>query len=135
MLTRTDDIKKINSVLKHDFIWPRISDSGTDKSVYMPPMSNNVHYLHSDGILFILHPAGDMWQIHANVTPESREHADAAAKEALRYGFEGLGIKVIFAAIPTKYPEVYHFAKKYLADVGIVDGEHLLKLEATKWAL
>jgi hypothetical protein len=134
MIAPTIDIDKINSVLKHPDIWPRISEKNQDKDSYMPPMEG-IHYLYDEGVLFILHPVDDKLQIHANVLPESRDKADLAAKEALRYGFIDLGIKEIVAKIPEKYGTVYGFALKFMKDAGFVDGDHLLSLRIEEWAL
>jgi len=134
MIKPTTDIKKINSVLKHPFIWPRVSDKHQSKEEYTPPM-DDVHYLYEDGVLFILHEVGGKLEIHANVIPESREKAEEAAREALRYGFDELGAIEIIAEIPEKYGEVYGFAVKFLKDVGFYDGNHHLALRVEEWAL
>lgn len=133
MLSRTVDIDQINSVLKHPDIWGLISDD-EDKDTFTPPMENN-HYLFDEGILFILHPEGEDLQIHANVIPENRGNAKQAASEALRYGFEELKAVRIIAKIPLKYGNVYGFAKKFMKDLGIVDGEHFLELGVEQWGL
>jgi hypothetical protein len=129
MLERTFDKDKINSVLKHEDIWPRIADKNQDINDFDPPMGDN-HYLFSDGILFILHPQGDNWQIHANVIKDKRGSAYQAAKESLRYGFEEIGASRIVCKIPVKYGSVYGFALKAgMVDLGIVDDFHILALE------
>jgi len=130
----TTDIEQINSVLKHPYIWPRVSDKTQDKDEYSPPMTD-VTYLYEEGILFILHPFEGKLQIHANVTPEYRDKAEKAAKEALRYGFINLKADEIVAIIPEKYCTVYGFALKFMKDVGFVNGEHLLSLRTEEWAL
>ena len=132
MLKRTTDINEINSVLKHPYIWPRISDKNQNKDEFTPPL-DEVHYLLDEGVLFVLHPVDDGYKIHANVTPESREKAEEAAKEALRYGFIELQAKEISAEIPEKYGEVYGFAVKFMKDVGFADGNHLLLLRVEEW--
>lgn len=132
MLSRTFDTKEINSVIKHPYIWPRISDKTENIDEYSPPMEG-IHYLYTDGVLFILHKLGDKHQIHANVIPESRDKAMAAAKEALRYAFVDLDAIEVVATIPTEYGSVYGFALKFLNDVGFVNGEHLLSLRVEEW--
>jgi len=132
MLARTTDIDKINSVLKHPYIWPRVSDKDQNKDEYKPPMED-VHYLYDEGVLFILHPIGDRCQIHANVIPESRDRAESAAKEALIYGFIDMQAKEIVAEVPEEYGEVYGFALKFMKDVGFVDGSHILALRVEEW--
>ena len=133
MIERTTDIDKINSVLKHDYIWPRVSDKGQSKDEFTPPL-DDVHYLYEEGILIILHPDGDKWEGHINVLPEFRDNADSAMKEGLRYAFVDLGADEIVTSIPEKYGSVYGFAVKYLKDVGFADGEHLLSLRIEEWA-
>ena len=132
MISPTIDIEKINSVLKHPDIWPRVSEKNQDKEDYMPPMEG-IHYLYEEGVLFILHLNDGNMQIHANVLPESRDKAMSAAKEALRYGFEELGAKEIFAKIPEKYGSVYGFGLKFMHDIGFADGNHILSLRIEEW--
>ena len=134
MISPTIDIDKINSVLKHPDIWPRVSDKSQSKDEFMPPMEG-IHYLFEEGILFILHPFEGKLQIHANVTPEYRDKAEKAAKEALRYGFIDLKADEIVAKIPEKYCTVYGFALKFMKDVGFANGNHLLSLRMEEWAL
>jgi hypothetical protein len=134
MIKPTIDIDKINSVLKHDDIWPRIADKRQKKGDFIPP-TEGITYLFEEGVLFILHPNGDDLQIHANVVPEFRSKANQAAREALRYGFVELGYNKIVAKIPEKYGNVYGFALKFMKDVGFIDGEHLLELRAEEWDL
>ena len=134
MIERTTDIDKINSVLKHPDIWPRISDVSQSIDDFIPPMGDN-HYLYEDGVLFILHPDGDNLRIHANVLPESRGKAKEAAAQALKYGFNALKAAKIVAKIPEQYGNVYGFAKKFMKDDGITNGEHNLSLRAEEWAL
>ncbi len=135
MLSRTFDVNKINSVLKHPDIWPLIADEETDIESFDPPMVDN-HYLYSAGIVYILHPDGDDFQIHANVTKESRQDAFKAGQEALKYGFETIGADRIVAKIPIKYGNVYGFTLKHgFEDEGVVDGEHILTMRADQWAL
>ena len=130
----TTDIEQINSVLKHPYIWPRVSDKSQDIDSFSPPMTD-VTYLYEEGILFILHPFEGKLRIHANVTPEYRDKAEKAANEALRYGFIDLKADEIVAVIPEKYCTVYGFALKFMKDVGFVNGEHLLSLRTEEWAL
>ena len=132
MLKRTFDINKINSVLKHEYIWPRIADKGIDIDTFTPPMEG-VHYLHDGGALIILHAVGGKYKIHVNVVPEHRGKAETLAKEALKYAFEELGAKEVIAEIPRNYGEVYGFALKFMKDVGFSDGNHLMSLRVEEW--
>lgn len=134
MITPTVDIEKINSVLKHPYIWERVADKHQDKESWSPPIEG-ITYLYDEGVLFILHPDDGDLTIHANVLPEFRGDAESAAKEALRYGFIDLGYNKIKAKIPEKYGSVYGFALKFMKDVGFVDGEHLLELRLEEWDL
>jgi len=56
------------------------------------------------------------------------------ASEALEYGFNVMKADNIVAKIPTQYGNVYGFAKKFMQDQGIIDGEHVLTLRAESWA-
>lgn len=132
MIEPTIDIEKINSILKHPDIWPRIADKNQDKDDFVPPLEN-IHYLYEEGVLFILHPVDGKLVIHANVLPESREKAEDAANTALHYGFIDLGYDEIVAQIPEKYGSVYGFALKFMKDVGFVDGEHQMALRIEEW--
>ena len=134
MIEPTTNIDKINSILKHPDIWPLISEPDDDIDLFTPPMGGN-HYLYEDGVLFILHPEGDDLEIHANVLPESRGKAKAAAQEALNYGFNVLKTDRIVANIPEKYGNVYGFAKKFMNDDGVINGSHRLSLRVEEWAL
>lgn len=133
MIERTEDIDKINSILKHDYIWPRVSDCGQSKEDFVPPL-DDAYYLYEEGVLFILHPEGDKWEIHCNVLPDYREKAELSAKEALRYGFIDLGAEEIVANIPEKYGSVYGFGLKFMKDVGFINGNHILSLRVEEWA-
>lgn len=133
MIERTFDKEKVNSVLKHEDIWQRIADKSIDKESYQPPSGEN-HYLFEDGILYILHPYRDFWQIHANVIKSKRHKAFDAGQQALDYVFNTLNAKKVIAIIPKKYIDVYKFTMKSgFTDCGTIDGEHYLELRAEKW--
>lgn len=134
MISRTQDIDKINSVLKHPDIWPCVADEDDDIDIFMPPIDEDHHYLFYDGVLFILHPEGDKLKIHANVVPEMRFMAEGLAREALEYAFNELDAKEIIATIPVKYGNVYRFALKFMKDDGIIDDNHHLSLGEQEWA-
>lgn len=131
-MIETIDIDQINSILKHPDIWPLISDD-EDINGFSPPLEG-YHYLWSPEGLFILHEDGEDTQIHANVLPGCRDNAKEMAKEALKFGFETMNSRRIVAKIPTKYGNVYGFAKKFMHDQGIIDNEHFLTLRADQWA-
>jgi hypothetical protein len=133
MIERTTDIDKINSVLKHPYIWPRVAGDHPIEG-YTPPMEGN-HYLYDEGVLFILHDHGENLRIHANVLPEYRHKAEKAAKEALKYGFNVLKADKITAKIPKTFSSVYGFALKFMNDVGMVGNDHQLELGRKEWAL
>lgn len=134
MLTRTFDKESINSVLKHPYIWPRVSDDKQDIDAFDPPMGDN-HYLFEEGVLFILHPEGDDVKIHANVLPEKRELAEEAAQCALKYAFEEMNASNVVALIPQKFGTVYGFALKFMKDKGMIGDDHFLSLGVKEWAL
>lgn len=134
ILERTFDIDKINSVLKHPDIWPSVSDEGSDIETFEPPMGDN-HYLFDEGVLFILHPYDEDWEIHANVLPDYRNKAKEAAEETLEYGFIELKADRIIARIPEKYGNVYGFALKFMKDEGYIDDKHYLTLRIEEWVL
>ena len=129
-MIRTTDIDKIDSVLKHPEIWPLISD-GEDPNTFDVPVTDDIHYLFEEGVLFILHPLGDDLEIHANILPEHREKSHSAALEALEYGFQ-LNDKIV-ARIPVKFGNVYGFTRKFMNDDGVIDGVHHLSLENKQW--
>lgn len=132
MLKRTFDESKIREILTHDDILWRISDNPNDKD-FPIPLSDEFHYLYTDGAVFIYHPYGDDWQIHANVIPELRDKAYDLAKEAIEYGFKEIKAKRIIALIPQNHSNVYHFAlKSGLMDSGLIDSNHFLTLEASQ---
>lgn len=134
-LRRTFDVSEIESVLKHDDIWPNIACESQDKNTFVAPITDDIHYLFSPGILFILHPVNDKLQIHANVVKSSREYAKDAATNAIQYGFNVLGAKTIFCSIPDKYENVLKFAKNFLKYDCYSDGKHYLSAESKEWAL
>lgn len=131
-MIRTFDIDKINSILKHPDIWPLISDN-EDINDFSPPLEG-FHYLYAQEGLFILHEVGDDTQIHANVLLKGRDKAKEMAQEALKYGFEEMKANRIVAKIPTKFGNVYGFAKKFMQDQGIINEEHFLTLRAEQWS-
>lgn len=132
-MIRTKDAEVINSVLTHPAIWPCIADGSPEG--FEPPLTDDYHYLYEEGVLFILHPLNDDWEIHANVLPEYRSGAFDAGQAALKYAFDVIKANKVIARIPTEYPNVYQFSlKSGLQDAGIVDGEHYLTLEREQWA-
>lgn len=135
MIRRTNNIDEINSVLKHPDIWPNIADDDVDIEEFLPPIADDMHYLFSDGILFILHPEGDALQIHANVIKDKRSEAKQAANDALFYGFNVLGAESIIAKIPDKYANVVRFAELFMNKESVVDGVHNFILEKSEWVL
>lgn len=132
-MLRTFNRQNIDSVLKHDDIWPKISYATQDRETYTAPLGSN-HYLFEEGVLYILHPKGDDWQIHANVLPEHRHKAFAAGQEALAYAFNVIGAERVIAIIPTDCGNVYGFTlKSGMKDMGIIEGEHFLALRREQW--
>jgi len=128
MIERTRDEKKIREILTHEAILPNISDD--NNSDFPIPLSDEFHYLINGGALFILHPDGKDWQIHANVLPESRDIAFETGQEAIEYAFNEIGAKKLVAYIHPKYINVYKFAlKSGLIDSGMVGDRHYLTLE------
>jgi hypothetical protein len=133
ILQRTRDTREILEVLQHPSIWDAIGGNEVDGD-WVPDMSDDWHYLHADGAIFILHPEGDDWMIHANVIPEARERAFEMGQEALRYAFEYLGADKVVAEIPEKYDNVYKFSlKSGMEEVDFIDGEHKLALRYDQW--
>jgi hypothetical protein len=133
-LKKTTNNDEISSVLKHPDIWPRIADKDQSIDEWQPP-HDDVSYLYSEGVVFILHPEGDAVEIHANVLPDYRHKAEAAANMALEYGFNTLQANEIIAKIPKEYGSVYGFALKFMNDAGFAGKEHLLSLRREEWAL
>jgi hypothetical protein len=133
VLERISDETKIREVLTHESIFEAIG--GTDKD-FPIPIDNDHHYLYMEGGLFILHPSGEDWMIHANVLPEYRGKAYEAGQEAFEYAFNTLGAARVVASIPPKYSNVYKFAlKSGMCDRGLIEGDHYLTLEHEKWVL
>ena len=131
-LSKTINNENINSVLKHPDIWPRIADKGQLVDEWTP-LHDDVTYLYSEGVIFILHPEDDAIEIHANVLPDYRHKAKLAADMALEYGFNTLQADKIIAKIPEEYGSVYGFALKFMNDVGFKNGEHLLEIRRKEW--
>jgi len=133
LLARTFDAEAIMEILEHPSIWENISDPGQSFTL---PTTDEYHYLLGNGAVFILHPEGDDWEIHANVIPDRRDVAYEMGQEAIRYGFEVLGAKRIVASIPTEYKNVYNFAlKSGLVELSLTNGVHELALEYERWDL
>jgi hypothetical protein len=133
LLQRTHSLPEVMEVLQHPAIWDDIG--GNEVEDWIPDMSDDWHYLHADGAIFILHPEGDDWMIHANVIPEAREHAFELGQEALRYAFEYLGADRVVAEIPERYDNVYKFSlKSGMSEEDFIDGEHKLELRYEQWA-
>ena len=133
MLERISDESKIRGILTHDSIFEAIGGGDKDFPI---PIDNDHHYLYMEGGLFILHPKGEDWMIHANVLPEYRGDAYKAGQEALSYAFIELGAKRVVASIPVEYSNVFKFAvKSGLQDKGFKGGEHYLTLEYEQWVL
>ena len=134
MIARTFDDKKIRDILTHDSILPNISD--TEDKDFPIPLDDDYHYLYAEGMVFILHPNMDDWEIHANVLPECRDKAYEAGQEAIAYGFNQLGASKLVAHIPQRYINVYQFAlKSGFKEQSLIEDEHYLELERDAWAL
>jgi len=127
MLKRTKDHDEINSILKHDYIWPRIAGEGIDRDSFTADINDCDHHLFTEGCLFQLCRTPSGVVIHANVLPEFRHKAEEAAREALVYGFTEMGADKIHAVIPTKYGSVYGFALKFMQHKRTIDGNHHLE--------
>ena len=134
MLERITNVDKIKSILTHDSIIEAIGgEKGKDIDI---PIDDNHHYLYMEGGLFILHPSGNDWMIHANVLPDYRHKAYEAGQEAFDYAFTELGANKVVASIPPRYSNVYMFAlKSGMKDMGFKGEEHYLTLEYEQWAL
>ena len=83
-MERTKDAEKIRAILTHEAILPNISSDNNPN--FELPLTDEYHYLLDEGALFILHPDGEDWEIHANVIPEYRGGAFDLCQEA----FQGL---------------------------------------------
>ncbi len=134
MLERTYDIKRVLPVLRHPDIWENIG--GYDGLELEIPFGDDIHYLVCEGVVFILHPEGDDWMIHANVLKSSRYKAKSCASYALEYAFETLKADKVVAEIPTKFENVYKFARSMGMNVDWEkDDIYYLSLRGEEWAL
>ena len=133
MLERISNESKIREILTDDSIFAAIG--GKDKD-FPIPIDNDHHYLYMPGGLFILHPVGEDWMIHANVLPDYRDKAHDAGQEAIAYAFKELGAQRLVASIPQAYSNVYNFAlKSGMIDSGFKGGDHFLTLRHEQWVL
>ena len=134
ILKRTSDKHKIREILTHVSIYKNIG--GQENEGFEIPIDNDHHYLWMPGGLFILHPEGEDWKIHANVLPDYRAKAFEAGQEAFEYAFKELGARKVIASIPIEYSNVYNFAlKSGMKDSGLKGGEHYLTLRYEEWVL
>lgn len=132
MLERTSDKNKIRDILTHPAIFHNIG--GQDGEDFEIPIDNDHHYLYMPGGLFILHPEGEDWMIHANVLPDYRDKAFEAGQEAFEYAFNELGARKVVASIPVEYSNVYNFAlKSGMTDSGLKGEDHYLTLRHEEW--
>jgi hypothetical protein len=132
-LQRSQDPDEIMQVLTHPAIWEAIG--GAEEGGFELTMSEDYHYLHADGAIFILHPEGDDWMLHVNIIPEARGKAYELTQEAFRYAFEYLGANKLVAEVPVEYESVYHFGlKNGMRQESLIDGVHYMGLEYEKWA-
>lgn len=122
----TQDIDEIKSVLCHPQIYPCISHDGCPTSKeFEPPM--NVRYLggYIDGQiigLMIYHPYKDGLKCHIQVLPEFREHA----KEFGRIVLDEAKNAIIYADVPTCYPNVVSFAEGFGFEItGSIKNNHV----------
>ena len=112
----TIDVEEIKSVLCHPEIYPCISQDGNPTAdEYEPPM--NVRYVggYVDGVIMgimIYHPYKDGLKCHVQVLPAFREkYAKEFGRIVLNFGEAKNAI--IYADIPTCYPNVLAFAKGF----------------------
>jgi hypothetical protein len=110
----TADIQEIKSVLCHPVIYPCISQDGNpEPSEFEPPMTAKYIGGYLDGKIIgimIYHPHKDGLKCHIQVLPEFRkEYSKEFGRIALNFGEAKNAI--IYADIPTCYPNVLSFAQ------------------------
>lgn len=133
MLKRTFDEDVIRSILTHEDIFKNIG--GKDDKNFPIPIDEENHYLVFEGGLFIFHKEGDAWKCHANVLKRSREHALEAGEKALEYAFNELKAETLTATIPTRFPNVYRYARRLGFNLDKTENEkYQLSLRYEQWA-
>lgn len=134
---RTFDDEKIKKILTDPELWERIAPKHVSINDFLPPMSDDFHYLEvlSGGDtagLFILHPEGKNLKIHANILKKFRKTAARdSGIQAIQY-FLGTDYENLVASIPEKFPDVYHYTKKFGFDDVLVNGKHEMILTRSK---
>ena len=110
MITETNNMDIVNSILSHPDIWPEISpDIPPFDVAYMPDV---LYFLmnEADGVV-IFHSFRDSVKIHPNVLPKYRgKAAYEAVNEAIEEMFSR-GYPCIYAEIDRKLTHVIRFAK------------------------
>jgi len=125
---RTTNKGYIKRVLTHPTIWPHIKGKcATDPAEYEPPVDDDTHFLKVDGGLFILHPYKDGMKIHANMVKRGQVAIEGCGA-VIAYA-RALGVKALYAVIPTINPNVVAFAKTMgFTEYKIEQDKHYLRL-------
>lgn len=97
--------EEVLNVLFDPRILPLISDKQVDRKDFKLPAECG-YYTLSGNEIFIVHPDG---QVHANILPEVTCKADKA-RSFVRFCFDELGHKRLWAEIPKKYLKIYCLA-------------------------
>ena len=112
LITETDNMELVNSILCQPEIWRDIAPVGTEPfdTPYQPGF---LYFLVNevDGVI-IYHPFLDGLKIHPNIIPEKRgKTAFDAVEESIQVVFD-MGCKSIYAEIPPRFKHIVRFARQ-----------------------
>jgi hypothetical protein len=123
------DMDSINSILKDDEMWPRVSANGQDKdSFYMMPVSGHLYvkafYENNLCGFYHLSPLTESaFEIHANILADYRQYSKALSRGILDWCKNSLPAKTLVAHIPEHRKDVIgHTLSMGFKEVGIIPG-------------
>lgn len=125
MISETNNMELVNSILSHPDIWTDIAPIGIDPfdTPYMPEC---LYFLvnDADGVI-IYHPFFDGLKIHPNIVPEKRGKAAFEAVEESIQAVFGMGCKNVYAEIDPDLKHVIWFARQLDFSFCSYDGRNI----------
>ena len=113
-----DDLEFVDSILKHDSIYPFISDDYCPKAedyTCAPLLSHNgVYYLSPDkNSIFVYIPINSItYEVHSNVLPPARNRSSELALMTVKYMFEQTKCMKIKTHVPVFNTPALHLSFK-----------------------
>ena len=114
ILTRTEDIQAIKSIVCHPEIYDRIQEDGAVSCEEFEPTLEAMYIMdeQNKGVMIYHWANGITLECHVHVLPEHRKEALKFGQLALEWAWDNTEATKIVAQIPDLYPDVLKFAIK-----------------------